>query len=504
MRLKAIYMTLSIFFKKGYFAIALGFVFVISIVTLGFYLSYYPTEVAESVAKDDAAIYTRALSSFRSLYTKLVVQPAKERGVEITHELSKKGNTLLLPATMTRLIGEEIARNGEGGEAYLYSPYPFPWRKNDGGLKDDFAKMAWQTLNKDSKTSFSRFEIINGTKTLRYATADIMRPACIQCHNTHPQSPRRGWKEGDVRGILEVRRPVENVVIQASNRAENIFWLVVGIGLLGVLSLAGMFVLIRKLKTEITAREEGEELVKEQQIKLISSSKLSTLGEMAGGVAHEINNPLAIIQTLSGQLQELLENEIPDPVLVKGLASQIETTTTRIATIVRGLRSFSRDGSRDPFQLINAKKLIEQTLSLCNEKFISSGITVTIKTTGKDFDFEARETEISQVIFNLLSNAHDAILTYKEKWIKIEIVAKNEWIEIQITDCGKGIPTGLQEKIFQPFFTTKEIGKGMGMGLSISIGIIKNLNGELRLDTQCSNTCFVIRFPKKQLFTVAA
>ena len=109
--------------------------------------------------------------------------------------------------------------------------------------------------------------------------------------------------------------------------------------------------------------------------------------------------------------------------------------------------------------------------------------------------FQGRGTEISQVLVNLLNNADDAISKMPEKWIKLSVQNRSDWLEIRVTDSGHGIPPGDQKKLFQPFFTTKEIGKGTGLGLSISHGIVKNHGGELTLDTTSPNTCFVVRLP---------
>jgi len=231
---------------------------------------------------------------------------------------------------------------------------------------------------------------------------------------------------------------------------------------------------------------------------------MSALGEMAGGVAHEINNPLAVIKNISGQLQEVLDDDPLDISLIKDMASQVENTTNRIAKIVQGLRSFSRDGSKDPFHMVNIQRLVEETLSFCNERFKNDGTQILVEDFDKNLCFDGRATEVSQVLLNLLNNAHDAITGFKEKWIKISVVDQSNWMNIQVTDCGGGIPIEVREKIFQPFFTTKDIGKGTGMGLSISVGIIKGHNGELKLDTQCPNTRFVIRLPKKQSVASAA
>jgi len=116
----------------------------------------------------------------------------------------------------------------------------------------------------------------------------------------------------------------------------------------------------------------------------------------------------------------------------------------------------------------------------------------------EDLCFEGREVEISQVVLNLLSNASDAIETLSDKWIKLSVFSRQDFVEIHITDSGDGIRPEIRKKIFQPFFTTKAIGRGTGMGLSISSGIIQKHRGELQIDSQNPNTCFIIRLPKKQ------
>lgn len=463
-------------------------------------LSNYPREVAESVAIDDAQIYTRALTSFRSLYTKLIVQPAQERGVEITHDLSKTGNTLLLPATMTRLIGEEMGKAGQGGESYLYSPYPFPWRAQDGGLKDQFAKDAWEFLSREPSKSFSRFEDVNGVRVLRYATADVLRQSCVNCHNAHPQSPRVGWKEGDVRGILEVRRPIGSTITKAGARAENIFLMVLSIGIFGVLGLTAMFILIRNLKSEIATRTKAEALIRDQQVMMITSSKMSALGEMAGGIAHEINTPLAVIALRVEQMEECVkEGDLEAIDFMDGL-SVIRKVTDRIAKIVNGLRFFAREGRTVAPQKIKVSVLIDETLSFCKERFANHGVQLEIKKDASydSLEVQCRAVEISQVLLNLLNNAYDAIESLKDRWATLSILDRGEYVEISVTDSGNGIPKDVQERLMQPFFTTKAIGKGTGLGLSISKGIVDSHQGKLYLDSDSKNTKFVMLLPKVQ------
>src|SRR5439155_849100 len=122
-----------------------------------------------------------------------------------------------------------------------------------------------------------------------------------------------------------------------------------------------------------------------------------------------------------------------DKTLIKEMTAQIENTTNRISKIVQSLRSFSRDGSKDPYHSVNVYQLIEETLSFCNERIKNSGTQLTIADDfSKDLDFEGRKTEISQVLLNLLNNAHDAVADLKEKWIKISVNDQQDWIDIRI------------------------------------------------------------------------
>lgn len=242
-----------------------------------------------------------------------------------------------------------------------------------------------------------------------------------------------------------------------------------------------------------------QEQLKEQQQLLVTSSKMSALGEMAGGIAHEINTPLAVITMRLEQLEEcVLANEMHKINLLK-TTQVLRKTTDRIAKIVAGLRFFARDGQRLPMESTSINGIIEETLSLCREKFYNHGIQIFVNIELElTYMIECRSVEISQVILNLLNNSHDAILDLEEKWIKIDLTDAGQDIELSITDSGPGIPKEIQDKMMHPFFTTKEIGKGTGLGLSISRGIIDAHHGKMFIDQNNKNTCFILRLPKTQ------
>lgn len=236
------------------------------------------------------------------------------------------------------------------------------------------------------------------------------------------------------------------------------------------------------------------------QSQMIQSSKMASLGEMASGIAHEINNPLTIIKLAASQLQKNIDSKEPDLAGSITSISRIDSTVDRISKIILGLRTFSRDGKNDPVELVSVDELLEDMLSFCNERLKHHAIKLIKDNILPDLLFEGRKIEITQVLLNLLNNSIDAIELADHKWIKISVLSDGQYLEIKVTDSGLGIPLELQNKIFQPFFTSKEIGKGTGLGLSLSQTIIQNHQGKLFIDIKSQNTSFVLRLPKRQSF----
>lgn len=242
---------------------------------------------------------------------------------------------------------------------------------------------------------------------------------------------------------------------------------------------------------------QANKLAEELSFKLIQSSKLSAVGEMAGGIAHEINNPMAIIVGRLEQLKFKIENNQINPEQLTESIQKVISTTERITKIIKGLKSFSRSSDNLPFQPTQLKSVVEGAFDLCREKFKSHGIQIQ-ESQIPDVILNCREVQISQVLLNLLNNSHDAILDLPEKWISVDYRFSNNVLKILVTDSGNGIPTEVANKIMQPFFTTKEVGKGTGLGLSISKGIVEEHKGKFYIDRQCKNTRFIIELPAFQ------
>jgi predicted ATPase/signal transduction histidine kinase len=239
--------------------------------------------------------------------------------------------------------------------------------------------------------------------------------------------------------------------------------------------------------------------LKETQARLIHSSKMSALGEMAGGIAHEINNPLAIVKLSSHLLRTIIDSaDFAEKEKIIHISNNIDKTVDRIAKIVNGLRTFARDESAAPFQSIRVSVLIEDALSLCGEKFKMEGIRVFLEDQALNTEVECQHIQVSQILLNLLNNSRDAIHSKKDRWVKIETSVNGESVEISVTDSGSGIDQKIRSKIFQPFFSTKNIGDGTGLGLSISRGIAAAHKGDLFLDERTDHTRFVLRLPRSQ------
>jgi C4-dicarboxylate-specific signal transduction histidine kinase len=219
---------------------------------------------------------------------------------------------------------------------------------------------------------------------------------------------------------------------------------------------------------------------------------------LAAGIAHELGNPLAVIRGRMEFLKMQLESGKAGPEDTLKTVITVEQLAERMVSIIRGMRALSRDGTHDPFQTVSIGQLIKDVLGFTWDGFQRHGIQAQVGEIDERILIHCQETQMSQLFVNLINNAKDAIMGLDDRWIKVEVLDRGDAVDVSVTDSGKGIPKEIQDKIMEPFYTTKAMGKGSGLGLSISKTIIEKHGGTLRVDGQSPPTRFVVSLPKKR------
>ncbi len=238
-------------------------------------------------------------------------------------------------------------------------------------------------------------------------------------------------------------------------------------------------------------------LQEELQAQIVAKSKLAAIGELAAGVAHEINNPVAIMMENAGWITDLLEGDsplLPETVAeIRASAQEITTQGRRCREITHNLLSFARKGdtAAHPIQLA---QIIHEVVGLLRSRFSQRNIALTLDLADAP-PILASPTEIQQVLLNLLTNAMDAI-SHDHGQIVVRLMAQPEAAVVEVHDNGQGIPEDYRQRIFEPFFTTKPVGKGTGLGLPICYGIVRKLGGDIEVESTLGvGTTFRIVLP---------
>lgn len=235
--------------------------------------------------------------------------------------------------------------------------------------------------------------------------------------------------------------------------------------------------------------------IKIAESQMLLNSKMSSLGEMSAGIAHEINNPLTIISASLDLLKRDASKTENIPVRIE----IIKKATARIEKIVNGLKKFSRSSIGNEFKICSLRSIIQESIVLLDSVLKRIGATLEIEI-DSEFNIYCDEIEIEQVIINLVNNSVDAIKNLDKRWVKITVKELNQKIVFCVIDSGSGIPYNIQQKLFDPFFTTKPVGEGTGLGLSIIKGILDQHKATIRVDNNSANTCFEIVFSKPEVY----
>lgn len=237
------------------------------------------------------------------------------------------------------------------------------------------------------------------------------------------------------------------------------------------------------------------------QLRLMDNSRLASLGEMAGGIAHEINNPLTIIKMRVVSLRKKFKKDQMDEASFTSAMDNIEETVERISKIIKGLKNLVH-GKVDDIDVVKIKEVFETVQSVCDDSMRSKGIQFKVNYDEDSFNQLVRcsTVQLSQVILNLLKNSIDAIEEHQSidenRWISIDTAFRNNRIYFYFNDSGPGIPDKHKQKIFDPFFTTKPVGKGTGLGMPICKSIVEQHGGALLLaEDRTKDGNFVMELP---------
>jgi len=320
----------------------------------------------------------------------------------------------------------------------------------------------------------------------------------------------KNWQEVVGRGVCEIihggrwphiKCPLEEFLLTQSSRVEDTRLP----GLNGEYSLTIVPVEKREDDRELIlliARKLTQDEVR--RVESIRTAQLAAIGELAAGVAHEVNNPINGIINFAQILLDDSEKNSEQAQILDRIVKEGE----RIAAIIYNLLSFAREDGND-FILVDFNEVLKESLSLVQHQFKKDGIQITTECFQPSCLIVGNFLQLQQVVLNLISNSRYAL---NERYRdgsddkKIHISCKpvqlenNMYIRLVVRDQGTGIPQGILEKLFEPFFTSKPAGQGSGLGLSISYGIVKNHNGILRVNSILNKyTEMIIEIPASEI-----
>ena len=450
----------------------------------------FQSDMVKFMAEEDAQAYSEALATFRTVYTANVVNTAKKHGMEVTHDFDQKENAIPLPATLTKILAQQIGEQGSGIKANLYSKYPFPWRGREGEFPDAFAAEAWDALTRNPKKAFQREEIIDGKSFLRYATADLMRKACVECHNSHPDSPKKDWREGDVRGVLEVSLPLEQI---KSQQRSGIWQLATVLGVLSLLGGVGVVMAVGRPRSttelDILNRSSRElsELVKgveAQTPKLTNSSEeLSAVSQQLSASAEETSTQANLVATAADQISRHVD-------MVASSCREMESNSKNVARQATEAASVATEGVRMAFATnTSVAKLGESSGSIGSVVKAIASIAEQTNLLALNATIEAARAGEAGKGFAVVANevkelAKQTARATEEIGLRIGNIQKD--ISTAVSTIGQvgtiinrisGLQTGIASAVEEQTAATQDIGRNIAEAAQGTSVIARNITG---------------------------
>ncbi|MDY0038933.1 MAG: ATP-binding protein [Desulforhabdus sp.] len=351
---------------------------------------------------------------------------------------------------------------------------------------------------------------------------DNVREHFVAVGEGYVDAPEQTWKSRNTEGQVTVVKAVNSAgepCIYVMTPLKNGDWILVyqqeesdaflefyrarklafGIIFLGGLAIIfTAYIISRRMVNQIAESEREKEMMNEQ---VIEAGKLASVGELAAGIAHEINNPVAIMVEEAGWIEDLLSEEdlqaSENLEEFKRALKQIKTQGVRCKEITHKLLSFAR--KTDPkLKMVSLNDLLEEVVGLSEQSARYGNVKIIKNLTPNLPVISVSPSEMQQVLLNLINNAIDA-MDNRGGQLEITTRMENDYVVVDVADSGHGIPKADLQRIFDPFYTTKPVGKGTGLGLSICYGIVKKMGGEITVNSAVGlGTTFHVRIPVSQ------
>ncbi len=275
------------------------------------------------------------------------------------------------------------------------------------------------------------------------------------------------------------------------------FMLVAGIVLLGIVGIASVgCILSSRMIGRIQTITQEKEIM---NLQVVQAGKMAAVGELAAGIAHEINNPVAIMVEEAGWVEDLLEEEhlsnTDNEKEIRRALHEIAVQGKRSKDITHKLLSFARKTDAC-IQEVDIFELIEEILGVSKQRAKFAAVQVQTQIQPDLPHLQASPTEMQQVFLNLVNNALDAMEDMQGGQLTIQAFRRGDFVVVQVQDTGPGIPKHDLERVFEPFYTTKAVGKGTGLGLSICYGIVEKMGGHISVQSGLGvGTTFIVQLP---------
>ncbi len=478
------------------------------------YLSNISKQVISDNSVSGARRYLEALSEFRTLYTSEVIKTAKEQGLTVTHNYKDIEGAIPLPASLSMALGKKIGSHQSGAQTFLYSRYPFPWRteENKALFSQPFVKEAWLTLSQYPDQAYFKFVEYNGRPSIRYAIADKMRAACVDCHNNHPDTPKNDWKEGDVRGVMEVILPINVAQAAAQTTIDATFSILGLITLLLIVVIGLVFTRMSNDKnTLVSSRDDlliqrneietqNNALKEAHQQLAIHAAELTTAiqckSDFLACMSHEIRTPM---NGVIGMLNLLLRSPMEEGQHHKAMIAK--TSAESLLTIINDILDFSKvdEGKLDlehiEFNII--KILCDLTDAMAFRAEAKDLELIVDLSNISHAQVKGDPGRLRQILTNLISNS----IKFTDRG-EIELIAglqainESEFIfYCKIKDTGIGIHPDKQASLFDAFkqadTSTTRIYGGTGLGLSICKQLSELMGGSISSASKVNEgSCF--------------